>query len=705
MENSETDNGTVFRSVDTVLKPRSVAIVGASDRGASGWSNIIFDCLRQAGFPADVHLINPRRDRLWDQVCYPNFGAIGKPVDHALMLVPAKLCVAALEDAAKHGVRSATIYSADFGEGESNDEEAAARGEAVKALSEKYGIRICGPNCMGGVAVREGITLYPAKRVHNIPAGTVGGIFQSGGTLQFWLEQAVSRGLGFSYAVTVGNQVDLDFADFLNFYIEDESTKVIVCLIEGVRRPTAFMKAAAKALAARKPVLVVKIGRTEEASAGARSHTGSLAGDDAVFDAFCRRYGVVRCDDLASMVEMAMVFSQNRLPAGNRMGLVTTSGAVKGLCLDAKAGIESHWGTFSQSTKDRLAGMVSGVSKIENPLDTGPAMIANPAAYGEICQTMLADDGIDMLALLSRTPLSESQPGNPEPFAQLAASTTKPIFAFAHMARPDSDYSRAFQKMANMPFIHGIPQALMAMGALARYGAVMRRGIPEVPKAQGAPSDVAPEAIKRILSDAGVPIPKEKIASSIEEAQAAADDIGFPVALKLISPQASHKTEVGGVKLNLCDAEAVRAAAEEIVAGLDNSIVVEGFQVQEMVSGLEVIAGFRVDPQYGPYAVVGLGGVWVEALRDTSLRLLPVAPEEVREMIAGLRSSALFGEFRKQPARDVDALVKAVSELGNIFLNLEPWLQDLEVNPLVIGANGQGVRAVDVRLVEKQSNG
>ena len=694
VSNSETE----LRSVETVLAPKSIAIVGVSDRGEGGWSKIIFDNIKDADFPSKVYLINPKRDEIWGEKCYPNFAAICELVDHALMMVPAHTVIDSLDEAAANGVKSATIYSAGFGEG-GGDKESKLRGQSLKLLSEQYGIKICGPNCMGGIDVHKQLSLYPSKRVHGLKKGSISAVFQSGGTLQFWIEQAAARGLGFSYAITTGNEIDLDLADFLNFYVGDPNTKVITCLIEGVRRPQALMEVARKAHTAGKPILMVKLGRTEEAREQAKSHTGALAGDDAVFDAMCRRFGIIRCENLADMVEIAMVFEQGRLPKGNRMGLVTTSGAVKGLALDAAGGVDQGWGTLTNQTADRLRELISSVSEIDNPLDCGPAAVADGELYASISQAVLQDKNVDMVAFLARTPSSEIEPDRPEPFAALVDQTDKPVFAFSHLARPTTEYGQEFQSRARLPFIHGIPQAVQAMSALAGYGESQRRGIIEIGEVQGFQTDTESGNLKQRMKEVGAPVPAEKLVTSFADAATAANHIGYPVAVKLVSADASHKTEVGGVKINLADSNAVVEAVTDIQSRLGSIIKIDGFLVQEMVEGLEIIVGIREDPQYGPFIVVGLGGVFVEALKDTSLRLLPASPDDIKEMTLELRSAPLFDAFRGQPARDVDALAKAVSGLGNLFLELRPWLSDLEINPMIVGAEGQGVRAVDVRPV------
>ena len=692
----------MFRSTNTVFRPRSLAIVGASDRGEGNWAKSIFDNLKDAGFPAPVHLINPKRDSLWGQRCYPNFAAIGERVDHALVVIPADAVVPALTEGAQNGLSSATVYAAGFGEGE--DQYGRARAGELTALTRQYDIRICGPNCMGTVSVPERLTLYPSRIVHRLAAGPVGAVCQSGGTLQFLIEQATERGLGFSYAVTSGNELDLDLADFLNFLVEDSRTRLILCLIESIRRPEAFVAAARKALAARKPILVVKIGRTELAREQAKSHTGAVAGDDRVFDAVCNRYGIARCSTLEDLVETGLAFSAGRIPAGRRMGLVTTSGAVKGLILDAAGAQGCTWGALSDTTTHRLGEMVSAVNRIDNPLDCGPAAASDASLYAELCKTIVHDDGIDLLAMLTRAPLREGQPPPAEPFAMLAAGTAKPVLAFAHMARPSTDVSRKFQRAAAMPFLHGIAQVVRAMCALADYGECVRRGIPEIPPPAGRAEDAHSSGLKRLLATRNVEAPREILAQSPEAAAAAAREIGFPVALKLISHDASHKTEVGGVRLNLTGEAAVADAAREMQDKLGHgpqAIVIEGFQVQEMIDGVEIIVGLREDPQFGSFVMIGLGGIFVEVLDDVSLRLLPVTADDVREMLAQLRGYPVLNGARGRPACDIDALVAAVLGLGEVFLDLRPWLSDIEVNPLIVLGRGNGVRAVDVRTIPR----
>jgi acetate---CoA ligase (ADP-forming) len=323
---------SVFRNVEPLLRPKSIAIIGASDSSRGGWVQEIYDNLEYCGFPARLYLVNPKRRELWGRPVYSNFAAIPEPVDLALAVIPPAQVPDTLAEAAANGLKCALIFAAQFGEG--GDPEGRKRAQALLTLSERHGLRISGPNCMGSLALREKLLLYPAKRVRTLEPGSVGVVFQSGGTFQFWLQQAALRGLDFSYAVSSGNELDLDLADYVNFLVEDEHTRLIACLVEGIRRPAAFMAAAEKAHAVGKPILLVKVGRSERGRAAAASHTGAIAGDDQVFDAVCRKYGIVRCPSLDDLMETCLAFAPALLPKGGRIAMVFYSGGAKGLVLD-----------------------------------------------------------------------------------------------------------------------------------------------------------------------------------------------------------------------------------------------------------------------------------------------------------------------------------------------------------------------------------
>jgi acyl-CoA synthetase (NDP forming) len=694
----------VFRTVDYLLRPKSIAIIGASDSSRGGWAQDIHDNLEYCGFPAKLYLVNPKRRELWGRPVYPNFAAIPEQVDLALTIIPSALIPDTLAEAAAHGLKCALVYAAQFGEG--GDAEGRQRAQALLALSDKYGLRISGPNCMGSLALREKLLLYPAKRVRTLKPGSVGVVFQSGGTFQFWLQQAALRGLDFSYAVSSGNEIDLDLADYINFLVEDEHTKFIACLVEGIRRPQAFMAVAEKALAARKPILLVKIGRSERGKAAAASHTGALAGDDQVFDAVCHKYGIVRCPSLDDLIETCLAFTPGRLPKGNRIAMACYSGGAKGLVLDYAGDEGAEMAPFTSETRSKLSGMIDAGLAPENPLDVGPVVGVQSTKFAEICKIVCADSTVDLATVQGLMPVDPGDPCNPEHLRGVMASTEKPVIVFGRMAQNVSDIGRKFQSDTGVPFIQGLPETVRALQSLVRYAATLRRGVAAMAEPRGCAEKLVSASFDALLSAHGLTPPKISLAKTPDEASEQAARIGFPVAVKIVSPEASHKTEVGGVALGLRDAAVVRAAAETMTARLaahDPRARIEGFLVQEMVDGLEMIVGVREDPQFGPCMLVGLGGVMVEVMRDVAIRLLPIDEDTARDMIRTLRGASLLDRFRGRPARDTDAVVRAMVGLSRLFIDHRPWLTDLEINPLIVLAEGEGVRAVDVRVVRHKS--
>jgi len=693
----------VFRKLDCLLRPKSVAIIGASDSSRGGWAQEIYNNLEYCGFPTTLYLINPKRSELWGRTCYPNFAAIPEPVDLALAIIPSPSIPDTLAEAATHGLKCALIYAAQFGEG--GDVEGRKRAQALLTLSDKHGLRISGPNCMGSLSLREKLLLYPAKRVRALKPGSVGVVFQSGGTFQFWLQQAALRGLDFSYAVSSGNELDIDLADYINFMVEDEHTKIIACLVEGIRRPQAFMAAAEKALAARKPILLVKVGRSERGKAAAASHTGAIAGDDQMFNAVCRKFGVVRCPSLDDLIETALAFSPGRLPNGNRIAMACYSGGAKGLVLDYASDEGAEMAPLSSETRAKLPAMIDPGLAPENPLDVGPVVGVVPAKFAEICKVICADPTVDLVMVQGLMPVNPGDPYDPEPLRSVRGSTDKPVLAFGRMAQNASDISRKYQSETGVPFIQGLPETIRAMQGLVRYAAALRRGVSAMDEPRGRADNLAGTRIDALLAEHGLTTPMSALAKSPEDAGIAATRIGFPVAAKIVSPEASHKTEIGGVALGLRDAAAVRAAAEAMTARLaahDPRARVEGFLVQKMVDGLEIIVGVREDPQFGPFMLVGLGGVMVEIMRDVAIRLLPIDEAIARDMLRSLRGASMLDGFRGRSARDVDAVVRFMTGLSRLFIDHRSWLSDLEINPLIVLAKDEGVRAVDVRLVPRE---
>ena len=687
-------------SIRKMMGARSIAIVGASERNP--WSTTIFEGLRTTGFPGPVFPLNANRDEVWGAKCYRAFADLPETPDHAAIFLHAEAAIEQVRYAAEAGVGSATLIAAGFGE--ADDEEGKARREALRATFEGRDFRLCGPNCMGFVAPRERILTFPHPRLaREIIPGNLGFVSQSGGNLQFFLLSGAERGLGISYAVASGNELDLDLADYLNFMIEDKATAAVCLFIEGVRRPAEFLRACKRAYARRKPIVVLKTGRTQEAAEAARSHTGAVAGDDRVFDAVCDRYRLIRVDSLDEMLEVALCVAHGRLPRGERTFFVTLSGGMKELILDEAARRDVSMASIAPATGSEIAPRLLEDTAIENPLDLGAAGFRDEGNFAEICRSIAADRGVDLLAVHGLLPRVKNEPPvqDPKTFRQLVERADVPVVGMSRIGHSVNDRGRRFREAAGMPFLQGIPGAMSAVKALASYSA--EREIPDTLQGRGEPFGPPPsqDELRELLVDHGVPLPPGGIATAADEAAEIADRLGYPVAVKLVSSKILHKTEAGGIVLNLQSDDEVRAAVSSISkraaagAGAD---AVDGFLIQRMVKGLEMMIGIREDPQFGPFALIGFGGVLVEVLDDVALCLLPLSEACVREMLCSLKGAKLLDGYRGTAPRDADALVRTALALERAFLTCRNAVRDLEANPVIVGEAGEGVWAVDVRI-------
>jgi acyl-CoA synthetase (NDP forming) len=690
---------SLFRSAVSTLKAKSLAIVGASERAR--WPSEIFKNLREFGYPGRIALVNPRQTEVHGQHCYPSLKHLPAPVDHALVIVPAAAVPGVLADAEETGTGSATVYASMIGDGD--EPESKARGAWLADFVAKSRLRVAGPNCMGAYSYRERLFGYPNTELCRLAPGPVACIFQSGGTIQFWMKAAAERGLRFSYCITSGNEPDLGLADYLNFVIDDPDTRQVVLFIEGIRRPEAFMQAAGRALAMGKPILAIKTGATEQSQAASQSHTGAIAGDYAGYLAMCERYGIVNYRSLDDLVEAALAFAGGRLPKGPRIGFVTTSGGTVDLLYDYAEAEGAAMPDFTDATKAALLPMMQEGIAPKNPLDVGIPSTIEVAA--RICETAACDPNIDMVAWASPMPRKTDAWGDVTPLRALLAKTDKPIVGFGRVILQMSEIHIAAQEAAGFPFLQGIEPTIRALNGLWFHAA--RRGrLPPAPPPATA-SELSPATVEAALASYGIALPRSCAAASVAEAASAAEHIGFPVALKIRSRDILHKTEAGGVALGLQDRAAVQAAAQALVASAcarQPDARIDGFLVQEMVSGVEAIIGARSDPLYGPMLLLGAGGVLVELAKDAALRLLPVTADDVSAMVDGLELARLLSDFRGRPAADRAALETAALALGRFFLDHRTRISDIEVNPLMVRPKGAGAVAVDVRVVWREDH-
>ncbi len=690
----------MFKSPAPLLEAKSIAIVGASERAR--WPTDLRKNLIEYGFRGPIYPINPRRTHIWDEQCYPNFGALPEPIDLALVVVPGSSVIEVLEDGVENGLKAALIFAANIGEGTSP--ESVARGQALKALCDRSGLRACGPNCLGIVSSRNGIFANPSRALCRMPPGNIGAVFQSGGAMQHWAQPAAARGLHFSHMITSGNEVDLVMADYVNYMIDDPDTDTIVLFIEAIRRPEAFMHAAVRALEARKPIIALKTGRNAESQRAALSHTGAICGDYDAYLAMCDRFGIVNCQTYEDLVETTLAFQAKRYPIGDRIGFLTISGGVVDLLYDYIEEQGANVPEFSAKTLSALQELINPGQAVSNPLDGGGGSGFSPKDAAPICEIAARDPNIDIVAWTMRLPGERTRFRDAAPLKSMLAKTEKPVIAFERTNYIPTDDDLAFQSETGIPFLQGLAATVRALSLLGFYGKRVNGPMPKLIEPAETTNKKSDAEILAALEEAGAPAPVSKHANTPEAAAVLSEDIGFPVALKISSSQILHKTEVGGVRLHLGSREDVARAGAEMMESALRAVpdtVIDGFYIQEMVSGVEMIVGCRTDPFYGPMIAVGAGGVLVELFKDVAFRLLPVTPDLVNDMLDDLQCVALLNGYRGAERRDRAALIRAVCGVGNYFMTHRHWLAEIEINPLTVLGEGNGVRAVDVRIVRR----
>ncbi|HEY6201167.1 MAG TPA: CoA-binding protein, partial [Candidatus Binatia bacterium] len=477
------------RPVENLLSARSVAIVGASPKGR--WPMGIYRNLKKAKYNGKLFLVNPNYKEIAEDPCYPNLAALPEVPEHLLMLIPTKAVLSTLEEAAKLGAKAATVYSAGFGEGD--DPEGKKRGEALRELCERTGMVACGPNCMGSFSLEEGLWSFPTA-VPLLKKGPVGLIFQSGGSLGNWIKGASERGIGFTYAVSSGNETSLDLVDYLSFLVDDDATKLIALMVEGIRRPREFMTVASQALAKNKPVLVIKLGRSEMGKRQAISHTGALAGSDEVFEAVCKRLGLVRVPTLEDLTETTLAFMPGRIPRGSRAAIVVNSGGMKGLLCDHTEELNTDLAPLSEATRQAVRPLIPAELVVENPLECGVAGFGDEENFIKIVKFHADDDNVDLLAIHGELPRFPEK-REATLFKNLNATTDKPIVAFARSTYSLTDESRVFQEDAGIPFLQGIKPTLRALAGLGFYGKRRRTEIAALPPASVGAGDLEGEKL------------------------------------------------------------------------------------------------------------------------------------------------------------------------------------------------------------------
>ena len=692
--------------------PRSIALVGASE--ASGWARFIAMATAATGFTGPLIPVHPRVDSAFGRPAVRSLRDIAEPPDLAFILAPTQAVASVVDDMAAAGVRHAVVLASGYRE---VGDEGRALEQQLIAQATAAGIVILGPNCLGFLNAHAHAGPFALGVPLPLQAGPVGIALQSGALATAVLAFARSRAIGVSSLTSVGNEAMITIEDMVEYLVDDENTKVICLFLEEITDPAAFARAAARADQAGKPIVALKVGSSPDGQAAALAHTGSVAGDDRVVDSVLRQLNIIRVTSIEELLTTGALLGYDRWPRGRRMGVLTSSGGACDIIADRASEQGILIPDFAPQTADAIAGLLPPFATARNPLDVTGYVLAN-ARTGTLTSidfaldAAIADPNLDFVAF-SGINIPDARPPDESMVALIEGrlawlserieSSPIPIIPMGATSIDVSPYGRELLARYKIHVLGGMEHGLQALGNAMTW--LERRG--EVRSSLPAPSaapagDIEPWSESRgraLLTKSGVPVVPGELVASADEAVAAAQRLGMPVALKVSSAQITHKSDIGGVALGLGSASEVAAAYQKVRAAGDAvaGASIDGVLVTPMrTGGVELLAGVTLDPTFGPVLAVGLGGVWVEILQDTSLRVLPVDAAEVKRMLAELRGLPLLRGARGSKAADLDALAEVITGIAETALSLDGALRALEVNPLWV--NGDQVEALDVLI-------
>lgn len=691
-------------SLDRLFRPRSVVLVGATDK--SDWSQLIYANFGAMGYEGKVWLVNKRGTPAHGRGAVTSCRDLPEVPDVAYVFVPTDAVREAIEDVAEAGIRHALILSSGYAE---TGAAGAAKQEGLIAYAREKGVTLVGPNSLGFINYTHNIPVSPFP-VGNVLKGHLAIVSQSGATTNVIASFALQQGIGLSYAIATGNEADLDLGRVIDYLADDEATRVIAVFAETIKNPEAFRAAARKAAAASKPLIVLKVGRTELASQLAQAHTGSVTGDDRIFDAVCAQDNVIRISSIEELVTTAGVLVHTG-PIIGGMAIISISGGACEILADVAEDAGLALAPFSDKTRAALQDVIADYGAIFNPLDVTGAAVRDPTLFERVLKILAADPAIGLTACVYDLPRDVNDFTNKNTLAcigaGLAASAT-PGLLINQAIRPVSDFSRSLMAELGIPAVTGgLDLTVKALAAAQRWSQRRAtRGLrASAVREQPLAFDVRPtseyETITYLRSQ-GAPTIPIVLAQTADEAIAAWRTMGGPIVLKIASSAIQHKSDIGGVRLNLDSEAAIREAFAAIVAAARMAYphaMLDGCLVGPMRSGgIELFVG-TAQSNWGPVIAAGLGGVWIEALADTSLRLLPIDVSDARAMLDELRGRRILDGYRGAPPADLNAVAAAMCRIGDAALALGPDLVTLEVNPLLVW--GDAIEALDALAVWK----
>jgi acyl-CoA synthetase (NDP forming) len=692
-----------------LMRPQSIAIVGVSpERGSPGGGAL--DNLERFRYGGEIHLVSRNRSEVKGRLCVASIDDLPDGVDTALLTIPRAAIEEAVAACARRAVGAVIIFASGFAE--AGGEWKAAQ-DRIAAVARDAGMAVCGPNCLGIMNYVDGIPLtFSPQQVENPPAGPgVSIVAQSGGVSAILRTALMARDVPVAFTVSTGNEAVLGLEEYLEFLLDDATTRVITVFAEQIRRPQRFLKLAARAQAAGKAIVLLHPGRSAGARAAALSHTGALAGDHAVMRALVARAGVIAVDGLDELIDVSELMARlPNLPAAGP-AVLTDSGAFKGMALDLAEAVGLELPPLSPATAKRLKVELPEFVEPGNPLDVTAQAVLDLDLYARTMKPLLADAAFG--SVFAAVVVS----ANSAFTAAKIAATLEPMQGAGkpailgllgdEVALPPGAAETV--RAAGIPLFRSPERGLRALArvtARARAMARRRTGSAAIAAPPLPGTGVLPEHLaKSYLAGLRIPVPNGAMAHDVATAQAAAAQIGYPVALKLQAAAMPHKSDAGGVVLDVGDPAALAAAwrrMHQSVLEHHPGIVIDGVLVEAMAKGgLEMIVGARRDPDWGPVVVVGLGGIWAEALQDIVVLPPDLDPSELGAALKTLKAAPLFKGTRSAPARDVTALIDIVGRIGSL-MRARPEITEVEINPLVVLERGAGVLALDALIVVQE---
>jgi len=695
---------------ERLFNPRAIAVIGASG-DLTRISGQPIQALRNSGFKGPVHLVNPRYKELHGQTCFPAAKDIGKPVDLAVIAVPAPGVPAAIRDCGQAGIPYAIILTAGFREG--GDEGRKLEAELAKACKEAN-VRAIGPNCQGALSTPSRMWCVFGGIANEVEMlqGPVSCAFQSGGFGYAVVNLAEQQGVGFRHVVSTGNETNIAMPELLDAFLDDDGTSLAFAYMEGTPNARALLDVGRKSLERSKPVLIWKGAQTEAGTKAAASHTANMTGNYDLYRAAFRQSGLIEVQDVEEISDFAKIAAPKRWPNGRSVGVLSVSGGSGIVFADRAVKEGLTLPPFSPDTVKALREVIPSFGSADNPADTTAGAINDVALFTKTLDIVLADPGIDQLFLLLASMPGQGALKCAQAIVAAAAKTEKPVSVVWSGKKSRSEEAWATFVEAGVPFVPTPARGAKAAATLARFAEdrrrLLTRTMPEPLRPAGlklpdGAVTLSEVESKAVLKAFGVPMTKEVLVPAGADVTAATKDMTGPFAVKIVSRDIAHKTEAGGVKLGVQAGDLAKAAAEVIANGraYKAGANIDGVLVSEMASGLEALIGVVNDEGFGPAVVLGLGGVLTEVLKDVTFRVAPFDIETARDMIAELRGAKLFDGYRGKPAADKEALAETLVAVSRMAAGLGARLKEMDINPIFVGPNGKGVAAADALIVLK----